>query len=85
MGVEVEDAKASETEAIITFHPTPGMRTAVGRGGQATKGARWMSWHREAKKDVVAYDIPREAGKQASIRGSPNRETGLGLLPVTLT
>jgi hypothetical protein len=60
-------------------------QTAVGRGGQTTKGARWMSWHREAKKDVVAYDIPREAGKQASIRGSPNRETGLGLLPVTLT
>ena len=51
---------------------------AVGRCGQAKKGAWWMSWHREAKKDVVAYDKPREAGKQASIRGFPNRETGLG-------
>ena len=45
---------------------------------QATKGVRWMSWHREAMKDVVACDKPREAGKQASIRGFPNRETGLG-------
>jgi len=52
--------------------------TAVDKCGQATKGAGWMSWHREAMKDVVACDKPREAGKQALIRGFPNRETGLG-------
>ena len=51
--------------------------TAVDKCGQATKGAGWMSWHREAMKDVVACDKPREAGKQALIRGFPNRETGL--------
>ena len=34
-----------------------------------------MSWHREAKKDVVACDMPREAGKQALIRGFLNEET----------
>ena len=34
-----------------------------------------MSWHREATKDVVACDKPREAGKQASIRGFLNEET----------
>ena len=52
-------------------------KTAVDKCGQATKGAGWMSWHREAMKDVVACDKPREAGKQALIRGFPNRETGL--------
>ena len=34
-----------------------------------------MSWHREATKDVVACDKPREAGKQALIRGCLNEET----------
>jgi hypothetical protein len=52
--------------------------TVVDKCGQATKGAGWMSWHREATKDAVACDKPREAGKQALIRGFPNRETGLG-------
>ena len=33
-----------------------------------TKGVRWMSWHREAKKDEEACDKLREAGKQALIR-----------------
>ncbi len=49
--------------------------TAIDKCGQATKGVRWMSWHREATKDVVACDKPREAGKQAVIRGFLNEET----------
>ena len=52
--------------------------TAVDKCGQATKGAGWMSWHREAMKDAVACDKPREAGKRALIRGFPNEETRLG-------
>ena len=49
--------------------------TVIDKCGQATKGAWWMSWHREATKDVVACDMLREAGKQASIRRFPNEET----------
>ena len=51
--------------------------TVVDKCGQATKGAGWMSWHREATKDAVACDKPRGAGKQALIRGFPNEETRL--------
>ena len=53
----------------------PGLVTVIGKRGQATKGAGWMSWHREATKDVVACDKPREAGKRALIRGCLNEET----------
>src|SRR5262249_58664753 len=42
--------------------------TVIDKCGQATKGVWWMSWHREATKDVVACDKLREAGKRASIR-----------------
>ena len=49
----------------------------VGNCGQATKGAGWMSWHREATKDVVACDKPGEAGKRALIPGCLNEETQL--------
>jgi len=49
--------------------------TVIDKCGQATKGVWWMSWHREATKDVVACDMPREAGKQALIRGFLNAET----------
>ena len=51
------------------------MRTVIDKCGQAIKGAGWMSWHREATKDVVACDKLREAGKQALIRRFPNEET----------
>ena len=47
----------------------------IDKCGQATKGVWWMSWHREATKDVVACDKLREAGKQALIRRFPNEET----------
>ena len=57
--------------------------TVIDKCGQALKGVWWMSWHREAKKDVVACDKLREAGKRALIRRFPNEETQLGLLPVT--
>jgi hypothetical protein len=55
----------------------------IDQRGQANKGARWMSWHREATKDAVACDKPREAGKQALIRGFLNGETRPGSYPVT--
>lgn len=42
---------------------------------QATKGNRWMPRHQEPMKDVVTCDKPRGVGKQAVIRGCPNRET----------
>src|SRR5436190_14543259 len=51
--------------------------TVFDKCGQATKGVWWMSWHREAMKDVVACDKLREAGKRASIRRFPNEETQL--------
>ena len=51
--------------------------TVIGKCGQVTKGVWWMSWHREAMKDVVACDKLREAGKQALIRRFPNEETQL--------
>ena len=54
-----------------------GCTTVIDKCGQATKGAWWMSWHREATKDVVACDKLREAGKQALIRRSLNEETQL--------
>jgi len=49
--------------------------TVIGKCGQATKGAGWMSWHREATKDVAACDKPGEAGKRALIPGFLNEET----------
>ena len=51
--------------------------TVIDKCGQATKGVWWMSWHREATKDVVACDKLREAGKQALIRRFLNAETQL--------
>ena len=63
--------------------PLRGVVTVIDKCGQATKGVWWMSWHREAMKDVVACDMLREAGKQALIRRFLNEETQLGLLPVT--
>ena len=53
----------------------PGALTVIDKSGQATKGVWWMPWHREATKDVVACDMLREAGKQASIRRFLNAET----------
>ncbi len=36
-----------------------------------------MPWQLEAMKDVVGYEKPRGAVKQALIRGCPNGETHL--------
>jgi len=47
----------------------------IGKCDQDTKGVWWMSWHREATKDVAACDKLREAGKQALIRRFLNEET----------
>jgi len=43
--------------------------------GQATKGARGMSWHQEAMKGVEGCDKPGGAVKQALIPGFPNYRT----------
>jgi len=43
--------------------------------GQVFKSIRWMPWHQEPMKDVVACDKPRGAGKRAVIRGCPNGGT----------
>ena len=51
--------------------------TVIDKCGQTLKGVWWMSWHREATKDVVACDMLREAGKQALIRRFLNEETQL--------
>src|SRR5512142_2421398 len=42
--------------------------------GQATKGAWWMPWQKQAKKDVASCDKPRRAASRL-IRGCPNGET----------
>ena len=55
--------------------------TMIGNGGQALKGAWWMSWHREATKDAAACEKLRGAGKRASIRRFLNGETRRNNLP----
>ena len=45
---------------------------------QVTKGSWWMPWRWKPKKDVAGCEKPREAVKQASIRGCPNGETWPG-------
>ena len=57
----------------------------IDKCGQATKGVWWMSWHREATKDVVACDKLREAGKRALIRRFLNEETHMHDLHVPST
>ena len=57
----------------VTWLPCP--VTVIDKCDQTLKGVWWMSWHREAKKDVVACDMLREAGKQALIRRFLNEET----------
>ena len=52
---------------------------------QVFKGARWMPWHQEPKKDVGICDMPRGVDNQTVIRGFPNGETRLELCPVTCT
>ena len=50
---------------------------------QVFKGARWMPWHQEPKKDVGICDKPRGVDNQTVIRGFPNGETRLEASPVT--
>ena len=96
-GLSVGRESSSTFSAKVTFvdclyvFTTPGesraasgdLVTVIDKCGQATKGAWWMSWHREATKDVVACDKLREAGKRALIRRFLNEETRVGLLPLT--
>ena len=55
--------------------------TVIGKCGQVLKGVWWMSWHREATKDVEACDKLRGAGNQVSIRRFLNAETRWDDLP----
>src|SRR5699024_8321104 len=50
---------------------------------QVFKGARWMLWHQEPKKDVGICDKPRGVDNQTVIRGFPNGEARLEASPVT--
>ena len=52
---------------------------------QVFKGARWMPWYQEPKKDVGICDKPRVVDNQTVIRGFPNGETRLEASPVTRT
>ena len=52
---------------------------------QVFKGARWMPWYQEPKKDVGICDKPRGVDNQTVIRGFPNGETRLEASPVTRT
>ena len=52
---------------------------------QVFKGARWMPWYQEPKKDVGICDKPRGVDNQTVIRGFPNGETRLESSPVTPT
>src|SRR5438477_4377507 len=60
---------------MIRWDDDPIPVTVIDKCDQALKGVWWMSWHREATKDVVACDMLREAGKQALIRRFLNAET----------
>src|SRR3982751_5695200 len=73
------------TGQCVRIAPCPGRGTGVGKCGQAIKGAGWMSWHREATKDVAACDKPGEAGKRALIPGCLNEETQRHDLPLSAT
>jgi len=46
---------------------------------QVFKGARWMPWYQEPKKDVGICDKPRGVDNQTVIRGFPNGETRQGI------
>jgi len=48
-----------------------------GRCDQAVKSVRWMTWRREAMKDVGTCEKLRGAGNQAEILRCPNGETHL--------
>ena len=45
---------------------------ALDISGQATKGARGMSWHQKAMKGVEVCDKPGGVDKRAMILGFPN-------------
>ena len=61
------------TKKVVTKHVI--LDESLRLYGQAFKRAWWMPWQPEAMKDVVGYDKPRGAAKQALIRGCPNGET----------
>ncbi len=46
--------------------------------GQATKGAWWMPWQKQAMKDVVSCDKLRLAANRHFTRRFPNGETLYG-------
>jgi hypothetical protein len=75
-GYRISGRRASQPAACPGVTPAcPGGVTVVGNRGQAHKGVRWMSGHREATKDAAACDKRRGSGKRESIRRFPNGET----------
>ena len=68
----VEYGTARELACNGSVQETPPLQ------GQATKCMWWMPWRSQAKKDAVACEKLRGAGKQALIRRSPNGETRPG-------
>ena len=66
---------------LVTDNQQLEIPTMLDKCGQTLKGVRWMSWHREAKKDAAACEKLRGAGKQALIRRFLNAETRRNNLP----
>lgn len=54
------------------LHESVAWVRALDLGGQATKGARGMSWRQEALKGVEVCDKPGGVDKRAVIPGCPN-------------
>lgn len=57
------------------FKHQPGPLVGFGVCGLVFKGARWMPWHQEPKKDVGICDKPGGVDNRAVIPGCPNGET----------
>ena len=72
-------------QQLATYNQQLIPMTMIGNCGQALKGAWWMSWHREATKDVEACDKLRGTGKQVLIRRFLNGETRRNNLPSLLS
>src|SRR5947208_4181875 len=83
-GRQVKGSLRRSPNATRTSSGPPRSRarvTVIDKCGQATKGVWWMSWHREATKDVVACDMLRGSGKRELIRRFLNAETRRDDLP----
>ena len=63
----VKDSKDASSTVRPSGRRKPKRRSlecAIFDFGQATKGARWMPWRREARKDAASCDKPRGAANR---------------------